>query len=180
MKYQKVPPNEEVKKTDGDPIESKSRFDYKAIRKLVFVKVEAFLWVFIALLIFYKTKFLRNLLFNEKGNQLFRKIYFISTGASITIICYVTVIMPIFNIKKNEEYQNKLVLLTNFFLIFSFLSCVITVYPIYRWYTLLMIPIQGMGFLMLTHFIPFNGHRNTICSYLVIVAILWSGLYWNK
>ena len=57
MKYQKVPPNEEIKKTDGDPLDTESRFDYKAIRKLVFIKIEAFLWVFVALMIFYKTKF---------------------------------------------------------------------------------------------------------------------------
>ena len=152
------------------------RKKYQQIRKKIFLKAEALVWIVASFLIYDRTNFLKNLLLNKKCNQLFLKINLLSTWAGITIILYATVILPLLK-KDSEKLTNKLVILTNFFMIFAFLSCFVTIFPVFRWWTLVMIPVQCMGLLMLGHFIPFNGMLNTLLTYFVLILVFLYGYF---
>ena len=165
--------SENLKKKEA---ENDYKKKYANIRKQIFLKTEALIWVVVSFLIFDRTNFLKNLLLNKKCNQLFLKINLLSTGAGITIVLYATIILPFFK-KESEKLSNKLVILTNFFMIFAFLSCFITIFPVYRWWTILIIPIQCMGLLMLGHFIPFKGGLNTFLTYFVLGLIFLYGYF---
>ncbi len=140
------------------------------------IKIEALFWVGLSLIVLLKTNFIKVLLHSHKCSPLFRKLYLICTGISVSIIMNETIIQKLYPSKnRSMAIENKMILLTNIFVIFAGIFCIVTVWGVYGWLSLLMIPLFGMGLLFMTHFVPFKGILNTFLIYLVLLAVLVYG-----
>ena len=163
----KAPDNKEEEENPQDK--------YERIRSTILKKIEALIWVIVSVMVFVKTKFLHHLLHNDKANQIFLKIYLLSGGACFSILFFVTVVLPYRGYNRFEDYSENILIINNFFMIIAFLSCITAIFPIFSFWSLLMVPLFCMGFMMTAHFIPFKGNTNTLVQYLVFIAIFIYG-----
>ena len=91
----------------------------------------------------------------------------------MAIVIVVSVILPYLGYKDYEDYSPRITHLGSACMLISFLSLIIATYPIYKAWSLLIVPILCFGFMMLAHFIPFDGKLNTFIIFTAFGLLCW-------
>ena len=70
-----------------------------------------------------------------------------------------------------KKEENGMVILINIFSVISLLTLLLTIWPIYKWWSVVFVPVMGMGLLMMNHFVPFKDLKNSLLLLVYIFAI---------
>jgi hypothetical protein len=138
-------------------------------------KIEALVWITIFLFVFERTKIVKELFNNPKINELFLTIFITAFGINFAIILFVSLVVPYLGYQKYEDYSPHITPFGSVVMAVGFFSLIIAIYPVYGLWSLLIVPILGMGFLMFAHFIPLHGNANSLVLFCIFTGLLVYG-----
>jgi hypothetical protein len=173
-KYSNVDPIEKKNLSSSDQI-SKANDQWSKIRS----KIEAVVWVVVFFVVYHKTRIIKEMFTNPKINQLFLKLFLVGFGVNFMIIIFVAVVLPLWGFDRYEDYSSQITPFGSVIMLISFLSAIISVYPVYGILSILIIPILGMGFLMISQFIPLKGNLNSLVLFAIFSVLLVYGYYFH-
>ena len=142
-------------------------------------KIEALVWVAIFFFVFERTKIVKELFNNPKINELFLMIFLFAFGINFAIILFVSIAIPCMGYERYEDYSPHITPLGSVIMAVGFFSLVIAIFPVYGFWSLLIVPILGMGFLMFAHFIPLQGNANSLVLFCIFTCLLLYGHYYH-
>ena len=142
-------------------------------------KIEALIWTLVFFFVFKRTKIVKELFNNPQINELFLMIFLIAFGINFAIIVFVSLVVPYLGYEKYEDYSPHITPLGSVIMAVGFFSLIIAIYPVYGLWSLLIVPILGMGFLMFAHFIPLKGNANSLILFCIFTGLLVYGRYYH-
>lgn len=133
-------------------------------------KLFALLWVCAACAAIYYSNFFKHFYNNEKTNKFFYNIFMLSVGVNAIVAIYVAIVMPYFlKIKEDvETYNPRVIYIASISGFISFFSLIITVWPIFGWYSVPLVFLMFIGYINTNHFLP----NNSIGSLLFCLIFL--------
>ena len=134
-------------------------------------RIQALFWVSIASLILYKTNFFRELWENEliKGS-LFMNLTLLSLGLNMTILCYVTIGLPMKGLEADINLTPKLIPILTASGIFLPLFLTLAIWPVWGMLAPVYIFFLTFGFIFALTFLP-GGKCGTILFWVLIVGV---------
>ena len=137
-------------------------------------KLEALAWVLAAVAVTYYTNFVK-VMFSHKGvNKLFLDLFLVCFGFNTCLTFYIGFILPLKGIEDYEKYLGKRVTYIATSLgVLSFFSIVIAVWSCWGFWTIPMIFILFMGFVLSSQFLP-NSQVGSLLSALIFLAMCFS------
>eukprot|EP00825_Cyclidium_porcatum_P031419 TRINITY_DN3328_c0_g1_i2.p1 TRINITY_DN3328_c0_g1~~TRINITY_DN3328_c0_g1_i2.p1 ORF type:complete len:210 (+),score=31.39 TRINITY_DN3328_c0_g1_i2:161-790(+) len=152
--------NESVQKKHKTPQEELDEKKKKIEEWAIYLKDKliAFIWVAGAVAAVYYSNFFKHLYDHEKTNSLFYSIFMMSVGVNSIIAIYIVVVLPyILKIKEDiEVYNPKVIYIATISGLISFISLIITVWPVFGWYSILLVIVMFVGYVNTNNFLPGN------------------------
>ncbi|OMJ95639.1 hypothetical protein SteCoe_884 [Stentor coeruleus] len=133
-------------------------------------RVQAVLWVLGAIFVIYYSNFFHVMWESEKINSLFFGISLVTFGIFTSMTIYASFALP--NFEDIEVVAPRLIPVASMFGFICFMSSLIAFWPVWGWYTPLMLITMLMGYLMAGSFLP----KSTFGSVLFLVMFIGSAL----
>ena len=126
-------------------------------------------WIGLAALIVYKTNFARQLWENENISELFMNLTLVCLGINMSIMMYVTLIMPLRGLEPDIDKVPNLIPVLSLSGVLMPVFLTLAVWPIWGFLTPIYIFILCMGYLFSMTFLP-NGKCGTLIFWVLTVA----------
>jgi hypothetical protein len=137
-------------------------------------RIHSIFWVLASVLTIYYSNFFYNIWENEKMNSLFFALSLISFGIFSSLTIYASFLVPSFD--DIEVTSPKLIPTATLFGFICFNSTLIAIWPVWGWYSPLMLVTMMMGYLMAGTFMP-KGNTGSVLYLIFLVGSFFSSRF---
>ena len=139
----------------------------RMVRGLTWIsdKAQALCWVGLSAFIIFKTNFFRQLWENELISSLFMNLTLVCLGLNLTIMVYVTLIMPLKGMEADIEKVPKLVPIMTLASVLLPLFLTLAIWPVWGFLSPIYIFILSFGFIFTLTFLP-DGKCGTLIFWI--------------
>ena len=130
-------------------------------------RIQSITWILATIFVIYYSNFFLVIWENERVNSLFFSIVLITFGIFASMISYAA--FSIKNIDDIEVTTPRLIPVASTAGFLCFISSLVAFWPVWGWYTHLMLITMVMGYLMAGSFIP-KGHLGSIIFLILFVG----------
>ena len=133
-------------------------------------RIQALFWVGLAGLIIYKTNFFRQLWENEEISSLFMNLTLVCLGINVTIMMFVTVVLPLQGKEPDIEKTPGLIPVMTIAGILLPIFLTLAVWPLWGFLSPFYIFVLTFGYIFSLTFLP-SGKFGTLVFWIIMISV---------